>query len=382
VVMGLGYVGRSVASLAMAAGHEVTGFDPDSRRIESLGGSRKLMATTDPSALARADMLLVCVPTPIDQAGHPDRTAVLTAAAMIREYATETVRACLESTVDPDFAASGFAEAAGLGLDQVAHAPERVNPGPDEVDPRFVRRLVGGCTAVATAWAAAFYRSLGLEIYETTAEQAALAKLLENTQRLLNIALIGEFAAVCRARGVDVDAVVDAAATKPYGFQDYRARAGAGGHCVPVDPAWLVETGRRAGVELTTVNAALTANAHRAHELASALMHDAPDACHILVLGAAYKPDVVDTRESPTLRVAAALEAGGRIVRVCDPLTGGLPPYPVSELDSEALAWADAVLIVTLHQCLPLECLRDYPGPIYDASGDLGARLPGVGKRL
>jgi len=381
VIMGLGYVGVPMAELATTAGLDVIGLDVDPRKVQVLG-DRDWSATTNPAHLAIADLVLVCVPTPLDHRGRPDRTAVHRAASMIRANARPAVRVCLESTVDPDFAAAGFAKAMGLGLDQVAHAPERINPGPTGPHPRFVPRVVGGCTPKATVWAAAFYRSLGLEVHETNAKVAALSKLAENSQRLINIAFMGEFAQLCRTQGVNIDDVVDAAETKPFGYEAYRARAGAGGHCVPVDPGWLAETAELAGVELTTVNAALTANRRRAFYVADALVVEAPTARNILLIGAAYKPDVADTRESAAWPIAARLTELGCQVRVCDPLTGGLPGYARAELDAATLGWADAILLLTAHTSLSLQCLSDYAGPLFDACGELREFMPGRGRRL
>lgn len=381
VVMGLGYVGVAMIDLATTAGLDVIGFDVDSHRVQELE-DRDGSATTDPARLGAADLILVCVPTPITPGGRPDRGAVLRAAELIRANARSSVRVCLESTVDPDFAADGFARAMGLSLDQVAHAPERINPGPTGPHPRLVPRVVGGCTLRATAWAAAFYRGLGLEVRETDAKVAALSKLAENTQRLINIAFMGELAQLCRAQGVDIDDVVDAAATKPFGYEAYRARAGAGGHCVPVDPGWLADAAECAGVELTTVNAALISNRRRALDVADTLTAEAPKARNILLIGAAYKPDVADTRESAAWSIAARLTEQGCQVRVCDPLTGGLYGYAQAELDPDTLAWADAILLLTAHTSLSLLPLVDYDGALFDACGGLRALMPGRGRRL
>ncbi|EDM75190.1 putative UDP-glucose/GDP-mannose dehydrogenase [Plesiocystis pacifica SIR-1] len=369
VVMGLGYVGAPMAELARTAGFEVHGLEVDAERAAALT-TEDCPTSLDPSVLDRAALILVCVPTPLDDAGQPDRGPVLEAAATIRAHAGPRVRVCLESTVDPELAARGFAAAAGLPLDQVAHAPERLDPGPASRPARDIPRVVGGCTPAATAWAADFYRALGLQVHETTAEVAALAKLNENAQRLVNVALVGELARLCRARGVDVDAVIDACATKPFGYTPYRARAGAGGHCVPVDPVWLLDAARSEGAEFGVLRAALAANRARAADIVDAFVHTAPEARRVLVLGAAYKPGVGDTRESPAQPIALALAARGLEVRVHDPLTGGLSPYPATTLE-DALPWAEAILALTVHDAMPVEALSRFPGPIVDACGDL-----------
>lgn len=378
VVMGLGYVGESIAALSHQCGHRVTGLDLDAARVEALR-DRPWSSTVTPLVLQDTELVLVCVPTPLDRARRPDREALGRAATLIREHAPRDVRVCLESTVDPDYAATGFAAAAGLSLDHVAHAPERIEPGQNRAPTQVVPRVVGGCSEAATEWAASFYRSLGIEVYKTTAEIAALSKLLENTQRLVNIALAGEFAAICQARGINIDHVAEAAATKPFGYQDFRARAGAGGHCVPVDPVWLVDSAASAGVALPTVAAALSANTRRPLQVAETLLREAPEASNILLIGAAYKPEVTDTRESPCRIVANRLATQGRHVRVCDPLTNGLRGYPSVDLDDDTLAWADAILVLVGHSTIPFGRLEGYSGPVFDASGDLRGRF---GRRL
>jgi UDP-N-acetyl-D-glucosamine dehydrogenase len=385
-VVGLGHVGESVAHLAHAAGFPVLGVDTDATRLDALREALPwLRAGADAAGLDGADVFVLCVPTPLGAGGRPDLSQVVAAARAVGARLRPGVLVVLESTVFPGAtrgvllpellaAARAAGRALGPGADLfVAHAPERVDPGRREPPPERIPRLVGGLDEPSADAARAFYGALVEQVVPcSSVEVAEAAKVFENVFRAVNIALANELEMVLAPLGVPVQEVLDAAATKPFGFMAFRPGAGAGGHCVPAAPALFAEAARRAGVTAPLVAAADAVNRgkpewivartraalaeRRAAQGRPAVNGADPLAgARVLVVGLSYKPGVADTRGSPGLQLLALLAAAGADVAYHDPLVPRVPedrPAGVPELDSvpwerEALAEFEAIVVAT-----------------------------------
>jgi UDP-N-acetyl-D-glucosamine dehydrogenase len=347
-VVGLGYVGLPLAIAFAEAGLDVTGVDASPPRVEELSTGRspiddvtddRLVAALagslrvselDRGVVAAADAIFVCVPTPITTTKDPDLGLVLTAAAFIAEGLRAGQLVVLQSTTFPGTTTGPFREAletsglrAGEDFD-LAFAPERVNPGDPASAAREVPRLVGGSTATATARAAALLGRINDHVVELSSPDAAeMAKLLENTFRNVNIAFVNQLALLCERMGLDVWEVIDAAATKPFGFMRFTPGPGVGGHCIPVDPYYL--SWRARAFDFTDRFIELAGDTNLAMprhvvDLVAEALNDrgrALSGARVGVLGVAFKPN--DDRNSPAAAVLAGLRAHGAEVRFHDP---------------------------------------------------------------
>lgn len=406
VVIGLGYTGLPLAREACAAGMRVLGLDENSAVVAALESGRShvpdvpdtdlahmrtagFTATADPGLLAEAGIVVICVPTPLDDAGEPDLSHVRRAAAAVGAHLKPGTLVVLESTSYPgttDGVVRTLLEGvSGLtaGTDfSLAFSPERIDPGNDHYGIRNTPRIVGGCTARCTAAAAVFFRRLCDRVVEAgSAREAELAKLLENVYRSVNIALVNELAVVGRALGVDVWDALDCAASKPFGYQRFRPGPGVGGHCIPVDPAYLAHWARAAGsplrlVELAQqVNAAMPAHVvHRAGDLLSGA-GKALDGARLLLVGVTYKRDSRDLRCTPATPLTRLLRRAGAQVRYHDPLAGAWAvdgePVPRAARLREAAAGADLTILLQDHGVLPVERLPDWAPLLLDTRGRL-----------
>jgi nucleotide sugar dehydrogenase len=389
VVIGLGYVGRPLALEAAAAGFTVTGFDLSAgagRCAESAwraacrpGGM--LRTTADPAALPPAATWLVCVPTPLDESGRPDLSAVAAAFATCRACMPRGALACLVSTCQPG-ATNGLCRAA-LGQDGwrvgrdvfLAVSPERENPGDAQGGPRRIPRLLGAPDAASMARARAFWeRVTDTVVPVASPEIAECAKLLENTYRLVNVALIDQLHAAFAALGVPTRDVVAAAATKPFGFAPFWPGLGAGGHCIPVDPAYLQMEARRAGAPSRLLDFALAGNAARPGRVAATIAQAFGGSLtgrRILVAGVTYKPDVADLRGAAPVVLLHGLRAAGAEVLWCDPLVGD-PPAELADIPrvaDPAGARAEAVVLGTPHRVFDLAALAAAAPRVFDPFG-------------
>ena len=391
VVLGQGYVGESVAQAFAQAGHRVVGLEVDYERAAALHAARMgdgkdaarrdlvarnlYAATTDPSVLATASHILICVPTPL-LVGKPDYSFLTRALTTIRERAPSDAWIVLESTVTPGFLMEEVGVTLGPVLGpRVAYAPERIDPGPHRLTVQEIPRLVGGLSEEAAIAAAQLYRALGIDVQIVSPSVAAYAKLLENTYRLVNISLVDELAALCRADGVDIDAVVDAAATKPFGYQPFRAGAGAGGMCIPVSPAYLLDYARERSIELNIVSVALRSNVLRPHLIVAAVSAKAPrPSSRIGVIGVTYKPDVDQTHGSTALPILRGLEALGHDVWYHDPHVPLLGDRQSRPLDPTTLSQTDVVLVLVQHRLIVWEPVIGFSGPVVDATGFLNGK--------
>ena len=400
-VIGLGYVGLPLATELALVGFRVLGLDVDPVRIDRIqhGNSyigdvnsailhgvvakELLRATTDEACLAEADAIIVCVPTPLRKTKDPDVSYIVDAIAKIKAHARPGQLIVLESTTYPgtceELVAPLLAET-GLEIGRelfLAFSPERVDPGNKAYSTRNIPKVVGGVTDGSTRIAAALYSQVIDTVHTVSSTKAAeMVKLLENTFRSVNIGLINEFAIICERMGVDVWEVIEAAATKPFGFMPFYPGPGLGGHCLPIDPIYLSWKAKMLDIEATFIDLASKINAsmprHVVEKIAAAL-NDASKpvrGSRILILGVAYKRDVADTRESPALDIIKLLLARGAIVHYSDPhvdelLYDGLE-LASRELTPETLAAADCVVIVANHTAFDYQAVLDHARLVVD----------------
>jgi UDP-N-acetyl-D-glucosamine dehydrogenase len=383
-VIGLGYVGLSLAVELAKAGLVVRGIDLDLERVTLLNrgesylvdvptealaplvGSGRLTASTVFDEAGAADVLIICVPTPLRKSKEPDISYILSAVESLLPHLRPGQLMVLESTtypgtteevVQPRLETNGLV----IGRDYfLAFSPERVDPGNKRFTTANIPKVVGGVTSGCTKLAAALYAQVTSRVFEVSSPRVAeTAKLLENTFRSVNIALANELAFACRKIGVDPWEVIDAAATKPFGFMPFYPGPGIGGHCIPVDPLYLSWKVRLTGYEAQFI--ALADQVNRAMpEHVVALVTDALNergralrGASVLVLGVTYKADVNDIRESPALEIIEMLERKGAQVSYADPFTPQLSANGLKlsavEPTPEALAAADCVLLLTNH---------------------------------
>jgi nucleotide sugar dehydrogenase len=392
-VLGLGYVGQPLALGAAAAGYDVIGFDPAPGARESAakahaGGQGSFLASADPAALAGADTWLICVPTPLDARGRPDLTAVRAALGMAARGLSPGALVCLVSTCQPG-ATNGLCravlESAGwhVGRDVfLAVSPERENPGPHAPPTRSIPRLLGAADDASLRRALAFWRHM-VDRVEVVAspEVAECAKLLENTYRLVNIALMDELHAAFTALGVPTRDVVAAAATKPFGFSPFWPGLGAGGHCIPVDPAFLQMEAARAGAPSVMLAKAIARNRGRvARVLAQirARLGDDLAGKRVLVAGVTYKPDVVDLRTAAPLSLLRHLHHARAELAWHDPVIAIAHKSLASMPRSAALTMPDgaqpeAIILGTPHRAFDLAAISRAAPVVFDPFGILPA---------
>jgi nucleotide sugar dehydrogenase len=405
-VIGLGYTGLPLAREACRAGMRVIGIDENPSVTASLNSGRShipdvtdadlaamldagFRASADESRLAEASVAVICVPTPLDDTGRPDLSHVRRAASALGDRLKPGTLVVLESTSFPgttDDVVRGIVEqTSGLsaGTDfSLAFSPERIDPGNQTFGVRNTPRVVGGYTRTCTSAAADFFRHLCDRVVEAgSAREAELAKLLENTYRNVNIALVNELAVAARALGVDVWEALDCARTKPFGFQEFRPGPGVGGHCIPVDPVYLTHWARTGGTPLRLVELSQEVNAgmpahvvrraeHLLHERGSAL-RDA----RVLLVGVTYKRNSTDLRATPAAAIVRLMRQSGTDVTYHDPFVDAWSPggEPVKRsVDAlAAAADADLTILVQDHDTVPLDRLPEHARLLLDTRGRL-----------
>jgi UDP-N-acetyl-D-glucosamine dehydrogenase len=349
VVVGLGYVGLPLLVEMVARGHRVVGLDRNSNVVAGLSGGRshvddiddativglgeRFRATTDPSCIADADTVVVCVPTPLSKDGAPDLRAVEGVGRMLGEHLASGTLVVLESTTYPGTTEEFFQpliEAGGLrvGFDlSLAFSPERVDPGNKSFGIKNTPKVVGGVTELCTKRATDFYASfIDTVVPAKGTREAEMAKLLENTYRHINIALVNEMARFSHELGIDLWNVIECARTKPFGFQAFYPGPGVGGHCIPIDPNYLSHTVQaRLHYPFRFVELAQEVNAGMPTYVARRIqdrLNDEGKAVRgstVLLLGVTYKADIADDRESPAVPLADKLLAMGAELRFHDP---------------------------------------------------------------
>jgi UDP-N-acetyl-D-glucosamine dehydrogenase len=383
-VMGLGYVGLPLAIEFARAGFRVTGFELDAEKARAVGEGRsyiedvpasdvaaaresgRLAATTDFAELSGCDVVNVCVPTPLTKTKDPDFSHMAAAVEEIRKRLRGGQLVILGSTTYPGTTHELFLpllESTGLRVGRdfsLAFAPERIDPANQQFTVRQVPKVVGGETPLCTELAVRVFAPVFERVVPVSSSQSAeMVKLLENTFRAINIGLANEVALMCDRLGLDVWEVIEAAATKPYGFMRFLPGPGLGGHCIPIDPTYLSWKMKSLNFSARFIELATEINSqmpsHVARRVGEILNEDrmAVNGSRVLLLGVAYKPNVSDTRESPALEIAELLHAKGAEVTYHDPHVAELPLEGRSlksiELSDENLTRADLVLIVTDH---------------------------------
>lgn len=417
VVLGLGYVGLPLATVFADAGFNVVGVDPDLRKVETicrgesyisdvpseqvarLVSAGRLKATVDFSVLQQADAVSICVPTPLRKTGDPDLSYIMSVTNSLAHYVHAGMVVVLESTTYPgttrEILLPKLCEEAGLTVGEnffLAFSPERVDPGRTDWTTINTPKVMGGITLACSEVAAAWYdQALQTVIPVSSAEVAEMTKLLENTFRMVNIGLVNEMALMCDRLGIDVWEVIDAAASKPFGFMKFTPGPGIGGHCIPIDPLYLSWKLRALKYTAHFIDLASEINTGMPRYVIGKIQ-DALNHCgkplkgsRILVLGAAYKPDVDDLRESPALDVIGLLKQKGADVIYHDPYIpvlkeDGLVMESVPDLMA-AVGSADCVAIITKHSVYDYPAILDKAGLIVDtrnALGTLGRENPKV----
>jgi nucleotide sugar dehydrogenase len=408
-VLGLGYVGLPLVDAATDVGMRVIGIDPDAAKVAGLNAGRSHVddlddsrvatliergfhATSDPSKLAEADVVVITVPTPLREDGGPDLAAVEAATRSIATHVRPGALVVLESTTYPgttEEVVQPLLEAGGLrvGTDlHLAFSPERIDPGNPTFGLRNTPKVVGGVTPACTETARAFYARFVDEVVVVGGtREAELAKLLENTYRHVNIALMNEMVVFCRELGIDLWDVIDAAATKPFGFQAFYPGPGVGGHCIPIDPNYLSYKVRTLGHPFRFVELAQEINdgmpayvARRAQDVLNEAGR-AVRGSRVLLLGVTYKKDIADERESPAIPVARRLRDLGADLSYHDPHVEAWSvdgdPVPRAEL-ADGLREADLVVLLQAHSAYDPEVLAAATGRVLDTRGFV--RAPGV----
>ena len=385
-IIGMGYVGLPLAVAFADAGHEVYGVEVDAGRVaaldrgesyvEDIASERlqavqeRLHATTRYADLAKVDAAVIAVPTPLTQNREPDLSALEDAARRLGEVLQEGQLVVLESTTYPGTTREKLVpileERSGLRAGEdfnVAFSPERVDPGRTDYTLRNTPKVVGGLTPACTERALALYADVCDHLVPVSGpEPAELSKLLENIFRSVNIALVNELAILCDRMGISIWEVVEAAATKPYGFMRFDPGPGMGGHCLPVDPFYLAWKAREYDMPVEFIELAGEVNQEMPYycvEKITRALNDHSKAVRgskIVIVGASYKAGVGDLRESPGLKIMRILENRGAQLAFHDDYVGSLPEFGLrSEPLDEALQGADCAVIVTAHPGLDVE---------------------------
>jgi UDP-N-acetyl-D-glucosamine dehydrogenase len=383
-IIGLGYVGLPLACEYVRAGFPVTGIDSDSSKVEQINdgvsyvqdvpdsllresiGPKKLTATTDAGKLRECDAVVICVPTPLRKTRDPDISYIVAAVDGIARTLHPEMLVVLESTTYPGTTEEVIRpklEATGLqaGRDfYLAFSPERVDPGNPRFNTRNTPKIVGGITPACGAMAAALYRKAVDQVIEVSSTQCAeMIKLLENTFRSVNIGLVNEIALMCDRLGLDVWEVIDAAATKPFGFMPFYPGPGLGGHCIPIDPHYLSWKLKTLNYYAKFIELASEINGNMPHYVVTKIVdalngqRKSVKGSRVLILGVAYKKDIGDVRESPALDVIKLLQDRGAEVLFHDPHAdeiqmdhGTLRSVPLTD---ELLGRCDCAVIITNH---------------------------------
>ena len=404
-IVGQGYVGLPLAQAAVRAGWAVSGLDVTESLVDALNSGKSHVddlsdadiqemldlgyrATTDQSAVSTSDVVVICVPTPLGDGGSPDLGAVKGASRSVGDNLTSGTTVILESTTYPgttdDIVKPILEMASGLtaGTDfQLAYSPERVDPGSKHYGIKNTPKLMGGINDASTQAAVAFYGTFIDEpVPMDGMREAETAKLLENTFRHVNIALVNEMTKFCKELNIDIWEVIRGASTKPFGFMKFTPGPGVGGHCIPIDPNYLsYEVRNQLGYPFRFVELAQEINNSMPRYVVDRVgkmlnEHRKPlNGSEVLLLGVTYKADIADQRESPAMPVAEALRERGAVIRFHDPMveTWNLESGNVTreaDLDA-AVASADVVVVLQAHESYDLEKLASSAKVMLDTRG-------------
>ena len=386
-IIGQGYVGLTIAVGAAGAGHSVVGFDVSDQLVAALNSgtshiegvsnaalssfiaSGAYEASTDAAVLDGCEVIVIAVPTPLDNARNPDLSFVHAAVDMIAKNVKSPALIVNESTSYPGTLRKEIAARITGVAHLYASSPERVDPGNTQWGTKNTPRLIGGLTPAAVAKAKEFYSSFCDTIIEVSSpEVAEAAKIFENTFRQVNIALVNEFAQIADALGISGREVIDAAATKPYGFMEFNPGPGVGGHCIPVDPSYLAHVANEVGVPATFIKRANEVNLAMPAYVVKRVVAGSGGSIKgksVVVVGVSYKSNVADTRESPAAGVIDLLTAQGATVTWHDDLVGSWRGE-----SSAPMKGADIAVLVTKHDGLDLATLKGC-GYVFDCTGTI-----------
>ena len=416
-VVGLGYVGLPLAVEFARAGFKVTGFDVIASTVEALNQGRShvrdvpsgllqeavssgnFRATTDFSELANVDTVNICVPTPLRKTKDPDVSYIVSAVEEIAKYLHRDTLVVLESTTYPGTTEElilPMLEATGLKVGEdffLAFSPERVDPGNPTYNTHNIPKVVGGVTPACTETAQHLYRAtLDTVIPVSSTRVAEMVKLLENTFRSVNIGLVNELALMCDSMGIDVWEVIDAAATKPFGFMPFYPGPGLGGHCTPIDPFYLSWKAREVGFEARFIELAGMVNSYMPEHVVKKTIEalnvqgKAVRGSRILILGVAYKPDIEDVRESPAISIIERLLRMDGDVDYHDPYIADLEREGLAMrsvlLTSDRVAGSDLIVIVTPHKSFDYDMLLENAQSVLDTRNALKGRTSPKIRRL
>jgi UDP-N-acetyl-D-glucosamine dehydrogenase len=402
-VVGLGYVGLPLAVEYGNAGFAVTGIDVHAAKVDELNKGNsyiqdvptdevsrlvaggKLRASADFSVVAELDTINICVPTPLRKTKDPDMSYIVSACQEIAKYFHPGMLVILESTTYPgttDELVRPMLEQSGLRAGEdyfLCFSPERVDPGNPKFQTKNIPKVVGGTTPACTDMGALFYsQALDTVVPVSSTQVAETVKLLENTFRMINIGLVNEMALMCERMGINVWEVIDAAATKPFGFMPFYPGPGLGGHCIPIDPFYLSWKSKQAGIEARFIDLAGYINGQMPHFVVEKVQNALNDVAkplkgsHVHVLGVAYKRNIDDMRESPALDVIHLLQQRGSRVTYSDPYVPKLKIESGAELVSEDSATAaDCVVIITDHTDIDYKALVNSAKLIVDTRNAL-----------
>jgi UDP-N-acetyl-D-glucosamine dehydrogenase len=403
-VVGLGYVGLPLAVEYAKAGFDVTGIDLNEQKTEQVNAgisyigdikteelaplvrAGKLKATTDFSVLLELDTINIAVPTPLRKTKDPDMSYINAACQEISQYFHEGLLVILESTTYPgttDELVLPLLEKSGLKVGKdffLCFSPERVDPGNPNFQTKNIPKVVGGVTPACTEMGRLFYsQALETVIPVSSTRVAEMVKLLENTFRMINIGLVNEIAIMCDGMGINVWEIIDAAATKPFGFMPFYPGPGLGGHCIPIDPFYLSWKTKQAGIEARFIELAGYINGQMPHFVVQKVQNALNDNCKalknskVLVYGTSYKRDIDDVRESPALDIMLLLERHGAIVSYTDPHVPSirLGDREMISVGEEEAANVDCVVIVTDHSAFDYPKLLDRASLIVDSRNAL-----------
>jgi UDP-N-acetyl-D-glucosamine dehydrogenase len=417
-IIGLGYVGLPLACLFAEKGFSVTGFDIDTKKIDVLNAGRsyikhipatrirplvragKLTSSNDFAGLRRMDAIIICVPTPLTKFREPDLRFIVTTGEAVARYLRKGQIVVLESSTYPGTTTEvlkPILERGGLksGRDfHLAYSPEREDPGNEKFGTAAIPKVVGGDGAKALKLAKQLYDAVVVKTVPVSSPETAEAiKLTENIFRAVNIAMVNELKVIFDAMGIDVWEVIEAAKTKPFGFMPFYPGPGLGGHCIPIDPFYLTWKAREFGINTRFIELAGEINTlmprYVVNRLAEALSTHAGRAlkkAKILMIGLAYKKNVDDMRESPSLTLIGMLEEAGAVVDYHDPFIPRIKPSREHShltdrrsvaLNAKRIAAADAVLIVTDHDSVDYKLIAKHAGLVVDtrnAMAKSGAR--------
>ncbi len=403
-IVGLGYVGLPLAVAFSHAGFKVVGFDIQQKRVDSVNkgqsyiadvGSERLSAaversmleaTTDQSRLKEVDAILICVPTPLTTTKEPDLSYVIYESEQISKYLRRGQLVVLESTTYPGTTREvvlPILEQSGLRAGQdfyLAYSPERVDPGSKNYNIQNTPKVLGGIDSQSTRIAELLYSQVADAVVPVSSpEVAEITKIFENVFRSVNIALVNELALLCEKMGISVWEVIDAAASKPFGYMPFYPGPGIGGHCIPLDPYYLANKAREYDFHTRFIELAADINEQMPSYVASRIMEalntrgKSLSGARLLVLGVAYKKDVGDDRESPSLKVMRLLREKGAYLSYNDPYVDNVridgDTLSSVELTDELLSSADCVVVATDHSSYDYQNIVERACLVFDARG-------------